>query len=256
MSDIIYGINPVSELLKVGKSRIRKIIFARERGTKGIVPLVDLAKKSRIPIEYQQKRVLDRTSGTKSHQGVVALVASHREGDIDDIIDIWKNSGEKLLALVLDGIQDPQNLGALIRTACASGVHGVITAKHRAAPITGAVFKASAGAAEHTNIARVANLGNAVDALKESGAWVVGTCAESKTSLYEIDATLDLALVMGSEGEGIRPLIKKKCDFLVNIPLRGNISSLNASAAGAIALYEIVRQRYFQKGKGLTNTTF
>ena len=247
MKNIVYGINPVSELLKAGNSRIKKIIFARERGTKGIVPLIDRVKKARVPIEYQSKRALDKSAGTKNHQGVVALVASHREGDIGDIIESWKNSGEKLLALVLDGIQDPQNLGALIRTACASGTHGIITVKHRAAPITGSVIKASAGAVEHTNIVRVANLGNAVDTLKENGAWIVGTCAESKTSLYDIDATLDLALVMGSEGEGIRPLIKKKCDFLVNIPLRGNISSLNASAAGAIAIYEIVRQRYFQK---------
>ncbi len=247
MKNIVYGINPVSELLKAGNSRIKKIIFARERGTKVIVPLIDRAKKARVPIEYQSKRVLDKTSGTKHHQGVVALVAGHREGDIGELIESWKNSGEKLLALVLDGIQDPQNLGALIRTACASGVHGVITLKHRAAPITGSVVKASAGAVEHTNIVRVANLGNALDALKESGAWIVGTCAESTTSLYDIDASLDLALVMGSEGEGIRPLVKKKCDFLVNIPLRGNISSLNASAAGAIALYEIVRQRHFKK---------
>ena len=247
MKNIVYGINPVSELLKAGNSRIKKIIFARERGTKGIVPLIDRAKKTKVPIEYQSKRALDKTSGTKHHQGVVALVVSRREGDIGDIIESWRNSGEKLLALVLDGIQDPQNLGALIRTACASGAHGVITLKHRAAPITGSVVKASAGAVEHTNIVRVANLGNAVDALKESGAWIVGTCAESPTSLYDIDANLDLALVMGSEGEGIRPLIKKKCDFLVNIPLRGNITSLNASAAGAIALYEIVRQRYFKK---------
>ena len=247
MKNIVYGINPVSELIKAGNSRIKKIIFARERGTKGIVPLIDRAKKAKVPIEYQPKRTLDKTAGTKNHQGVVALVALHREGDIGDIIDSWKNSGEKLLALVLDGIQDPQNLGALIRTACASGAHGVIIVKHRAAPITGSVVKASAGAVEHANIVRVANLGNALDALKESGAWIVGTCADSPTSLYDIDATLDLALVMGSEGEGIRSLIKKKCDFLVNIPLRGNIASLNASAAGAIALYEIVRQRHFQK---------
>jgi 23S rRNA (guanosine2251-2'-O)-methyltransferase len=247
MKNIVYGINPVSELLKVGNSRIKKIIFARERGTKGIVPLIDRAKKAKVPIEYQSKRALDKTSGTKHHQGVVALVVSHREGDLGDIIDSWNNSDEKLLVLVLDGIQDPQNLGALIRTACASGVHGVITLKHRSAPITGSVVKASAGAVEHTNIVRVANLGNALDTLKESGAWIVGTCAESTTRLYDIDGSLDLALVVGSEGEGIRPLIKKKCDFLVNIPLRGNIASLNASAAGAIALYEIVRQRYFQK---------
>ena len=179
MKNIVYGINPVSELLKAGNSRIKKIIFAREREAKGIVSLIDRAKKAKVPLEYQSKRALEKTSGTKHHQGVVALVASHREGDIGDIIESWKNSGEKLLALVLDGIQDPQNLGALIRTACASGVHGIITVRHRAAPITGSVVKASAGAVEHTNIVRVANLGNAIDTLKESGAWIVGTCAEA-----------------------------------------------------------------------------
>jgi 23S rRNA (guanosine2251-2'-O)-methyltransferase len=256
LSDTIYGINPVAELLKIRAPQIKKIIFAREKDTKGIKPLLYLAQQKHIPIEQRRRQTLNRISGTTHHQGVVAIVTSRREVDLDEIIKTWQDSGEKLLALVLDGIQDPQNLGALIRTACASGVHGVITVKHRAAPMTGAVFKASAGAAEHTNIARVANLADALDVLKESGAWVVGTHPDSATTLYDIDGTLDLALVIGSEGKGMRPLVQKKCDFLVKIPLQGKIASLNASAAGAIALYEIVRQRLYQKGKGLTKAKF
>ena len=247
MSGIIYGINPVTELLKNRAPQIKKIIFAREKDTKGIKPLLDLAKQKHVPLEQGQRRMLNRISGTTHHQGVIAIVTARREVGLDEIIDVWQDSGDNLLALMLDGIQDPQNLGALIRTACASGVHGAITGKHRAAPVTGTVVKASAGAAEHINIARVPNVADAIDVLKERGAWIVGMSPDSATSLYDIDGTLDLALVIGSEGKGMRPLVEKKCDFLVNIPLRGNIASLNASAAGAIALYEIVRQRYYLK---------
>ena len=250
MSGIIYGINPVTELLKIRAAQIRKIIFAREKDAIGIKSLLDLAKQKHIPLEQGQRRMLNRISGTTHHQGVVAIVASRREVDLDEIIEVWQDSGDKLLALVLDGIQDPQNLGALIRTACAAGVHGVIAGKHRAAPVTGAVSKASAGAAEHTNLARVPNVADAIDVLKERGAWVVGTNPDSSTSLYDIDGTLDIALVIGSEGKGMRPIVEKKCDFLVNIPLRGGIASLNASAAGAIALYEIIRQRHYQRERG------
>ena len=246
MSDIIYGINPVTETLKIGASQIKKIIFNKEKKVKGLNTLIDLAQRGKVPVEYKQKRLLDQISGVKHHQGVLAFVSPYKEVGLDEIIKSWRNSGEKLLLLILDGIQDPQNLGALIRTACACGVHGVITLKDKAAPVTGAVYKASAGAVVHTNIARVINIAAAIGYLKERGVWIVGTSAESKASLYEIDGTLDLALVIGSEGRGIKPLVKKKCDFLVNIPLRGAISSLNASAAGAVALYEIVRQRYYQ----------
>jgi 23S rRNA (guanosine2251-2'-O)-methyltransferase len=169
------------------------------------------------------------------------------ETGLDKIITAWRTSGEKLLALILDGIQDPQNLGALVRTACAAGAHGVITLKDRAAPVTGAVYKASAGAVEHIPVVSVVNIAHAIDFLKARGAWIAGTSADSRQNLYELDGTVDLALVIGSEGKGIRPLVAKKCDFLVRIPLRGSIPSLNASAAGAIALYEIIRQRYHQK---------
>ena len=251
MSDIIYGINPVTETLKVRASQIAKIIFATGKEAKGVKELVDLAKRKKVPVEYTQRRILDQRAGVKHHQGVLALVLPYKEVGIDEIIEQWKDSGEKLLTLILDGIQDPQNLGALIRTACACGVHGVITLKDRSAPLSGAAFKASAGAIEHIKVARVVNLAAAIDHLKEKGAWIAGASADSNTSIYDLDGTLDLAVVVGSEGKEIRPLVKKKCDFLVHIPLRGKISSLNASAAGAIALYEIVRQRYYQGEKGV-----
>jgi len=246
LSDIIYGINPVTETLKTRASQIKKIILAKEKDGRKLKTLIDLAQREKVPVEYKQRRFLDQTSGDKRHQGVLAIVSHRREVGLNEIIKSWQESGENLLTLILDGIQDPQNMGALVRTACACDVHGVITLKDRAVPITGAVFKASAGAAEHTSIARVNNIVVAIEYLKERGAWVVGTDANSKMSIYDIDGNLDLALVIGSEGKGIRPLVKKKCDFLVHIPLRGEISSLNASAAGAIALYEIVRQRYYQ----------
>lgn len=254
MSDIIYGINPVTETLRVRASQIKKIIFTKEKELRGVKALIDLAQRQKVPMEYKQRRLLDQLSGVKHHQGVLAIASPYKEVGLDEIITRWRNSGEKLLALILDGIQDPQNLGALIRTACACGVHGVISLKDRAAPITGAVFKASAGAIEHVNSVRVTNIAVAIEHLKERGAWIVGTSADSNTNIYDLDGTLDLALVIGSEGKGIRPLVRKKCDFLVHIPLRGKISSLNASAAGAIALYEIVRQRYYQKEKVLTKS--
>jgi len=249
LSDIIYGINPVKETLRSRASQIKKIIFAKEKDARGVKELIEFAKRKKIPIEHKQKRILNQLSGVKHHQGVLAISSPYKEVGLDEIIDKWRSSGEKLLALILDGIQDPQNLGALIRTACACGVHGVISLKDRAAPITGAVFKASAGAIEHIKIARVTNMAIAIEYLKERGAWIIGTSADSENSIYDLDGTLDLALIIGSEGKGIRPLVKKKCDFLVHIPLRGRISSLNASAAGAIALYEILRQRYYQKEK-------
>lgn len=247
MSDVIFGINPVKEALLARASGIKKIILAKGKDARTVKTLMDLAQRENVPVEYKDRRFLDQASGDQRHQGVMAIVSQRREVGLDEIIKSWQESGKKLLTLILDGIQDPQNMGALIRSACACDVHGVITLKDRAVPITGSVVKASAGAVEHTAIARVHNLSVAIEYLKERGAWVIGTDANSKTSIYDIDGNLDIALVIGSEGKGIRHLVKKKCDFLVHIPLRGKISSLNASVAGAIALYEIVRQRYYQR---------
>ena len=247
MTEIIYGVNPVTEILKHRPSDIKKILLAEEKGQKSGKALLDLAQREKVTIEYKERQVLDQLSRTSHHQGVLAIVLPRRESGLDSIIASWRTSGEKLLALILDGIQDPQNLGALVRSACAAGAHGVITLKDRASPVTGAVYKASAGAVEHIPVVSVVNIANAIDFLKARGAWVAGTSADSGQSLYELDGTIDLALVIGSEGKGIRPLVAKKCDFLVQIPLRGSISSLNASTAGAIALYEIIRQRHHQK---------
>ena len=252
MSEIIYGFNPVMEILKRRPSDIKKILLAEGKGQKSVQPLLDLALSKRVTIEYKERQILNQLTHTINHQGVLAIASPRGDAGLDTIIASWRTSGEKLLALILDGIQDPQNLGALVRTACAAGAHGVITLRDRASPITGVVCKASAGAIELIPVVRVVNIAAAIDFLKARGAWIVGTSSESGQCLFELDGTSDLALVIGSEGKGIRPLVLKKCDFVVQIPLRGSIPSLNASAAGAIALYEIVRQRYHQKGKGLT----
>jgi len=252
VSTIIYGKNPVIETLKKRPSQIIKIIIAKEKDDATTRTLRELAERQKVSLAYEPRQALDQLAGSAHHQGVLAIVSPFEEATIDEIIKRWQRSGEKLLALVVDGIQDPQNLGALIRTACACGVHGVIVPKDRSASITAAVFKASAGAIEHVPIAREVNIARTLDYFKKKGAWIVGTDAQSSMSLYDLDGSLDLALVIGSEGRGIRPLVKKKCDVIVHIPLRGAISSLNASAAGAVALYEIVRQRYYPKEKELT----
>jgi 23S rRNA (guanosine2251-2'-O)-methyltransferase len=247
VTEIIYGVNPVVEILRRRPADIKKIILAEGKEHKSTQLLLDLAQREKITVEYKERPFLDQLSHTGHHQGVLAIVLPREATGLDKIITAWRTSGEKLLALILDGIQDPQNLGALVRTACAAGAHGVITLKDRAAPVTGAVYKASAGAVEHIPVVSVVNIAHAIDFLKARGAWIAGTSADSRQNLYELDGTVDLALVIGSEGKGIRPLVAKKCDFLVRIPLRGSIPSLNASAAAAIALYEIVRQRHHQK---------
>jgi 23S rRNA (guanosine2251-2'-O)-methyltransferase len=248
MPDIIYGINPVAEILKRRPSDIKRIFLAHEKGNRSSKALLDLAQRERVAIEFKERQALEQLAHTTHHQGVIAIVIPRRETGIDIIIAAWRTSGEKLLALILDGIQDPQNLGALVRSACAAGAHGVITLRDRSSPVTGAVYKASAGAVEHIPVVSVVNIAHAIDFLKARGAWVAGTSADGRQSIFDLDGTVDLALVIGSEGRGIRPLVAKKCDFLMRIPLKGSISSLNASAAGAIALYEIVRQRHHQKG--------
>ncbi len=238
--EILYGINPILEVLRANPSSILKIFIAQGKTEKSIHELQELAERHRVPLAFLPRGILDQRAGTTHHQGVLALASPLAESSVEHIIAHWRRSGDRLLVLIADGIQDPQNLGALIRTACACGAHGVIMAKDRAAPLTGAVFKASAGALAYIPIARVVNIARAMEHLKKYGAWIVGADSQGTTCLYTLEGSLDLALVIGSEGKGLRPLIKRGCDFLVHIPLRGKISSLNASAAGAIALYEII----------------
>ncbi len=240
---VVYGINPVLEALNAHPADIEKILIFS--GRKGIEKLTTLAKKSSVKFDFRPKEELNNLSETSKHQGIVAILSSFAYVNVEDIIDRWRSSKEKALILVLDGIQDPQNLGSIIRTANASGVHGIIIPKDRAVGVTSTVVKASAGATEHTPVAKVTNIAATLKTLKEKGIWIVGACGGEKMSIYsdDFDATMDLAVVIGGEGKGIRPLVKKQCDFLVSIPMHGEVSSLNASVSTAVILYEIIRRR-------------
>jgi len=240
---IIYGINPVSEALNSHPEYFKDILIARGKGDQASERIKKLAEQHGIKCRMVEKGEIERLAQTSHHQGVIGILAEFRYAEIEDIISKWKSSGEKAFILILDCIQDPQNFGSLIRTANAAGVHGIIIPKDRAAEVTPAVVKASAGAVEHTLICRVTNIVNAIKMLKEAGIWVVGIEAESKQDIYSFDMDTDLAIVIGSEGKGIRRLVKEKCDACLSIPMKGDISSLNASVAGGIALFEVLRKR-------------
>lgn len=240
--EIVYGINPVLEALR-GRRRAFELFVAKGSQEKRLEKVLRLAADRGVPVRHRERDDLARLCGTGHHQGVALRVEAFAYAELPDILARWKESGDSGLLLVLDGIQDPHNLGALIRSAACAGAHGVIIPKDRAAGVTPAVEKASAGAVETLPVARVTNLAQALDELKEAGFWIYGTAGESPSSVFELDLTGNVALVIGSEGEGLRPLTSKKCDFLVAIPLKGGVASLNASVAGGVVLFEAVRQR-------------
>lgn len=240
---IIYGINPVLEALNSHPEAFKDILILPDRH-RGIEKIKGLALQKGIKPRVVEKETLVRLARTHHHQGVVGILAEFKYADIKDILDRWRLSGEKALILVLDCIQDPQNLGSLIRSAHAAGAHGIIIPKDRAAEVTPTVVKASVGAAEYMLIARVTNIARALEEVKGEGIWIVGVEADAKETLYKkADMDRDLAVVIGSEGEGIRRLVKERCDMLVSIPMKGKISSLNAAVAGAITLFEVMRRR-------------
>jgi 23S rRNA (guanosine2251-2'-O)-methyltransferase len=186
-----------------------------------------------------------------SHQNVVGIIKEIPYADLGEILSYWKKQGAKALFLILDGIQDPQNFGSLIRTALGCGVHGLIVPKDRAVGLSPAVIKVSAGAAAYLPIARVVNIAATIDALKKEGIWVYGAAGEAKDLIYKLDLAIDLAIVIGAEAKGIRPLVKKKCDRLFSIPMKGPVTSFNASVSGGMILYEVMRQRHVSAvGKG------
>lgn len=240
---IIYGVNPVIEALKSHPEYFKDILIASGRAGQAAEKIKKLAEQYDIKCRIIEKEEIEMLAKSPHHQGVAATLSEFKYVDIEDILEKWKSSGERALILILDCIQDPQNLGSLIRTANASGVHGVIIPKDRAADVTPAVVKASAGAIEHTLISRVTNIATTIEQLKEAGIWVIGIEADSKQNIYSFDTRTDLAIVIGSEGKGIRRLVKEKCDICLSIPMKGGISSLNASVAGGIALFEVLRQR-------------
>lgn len=237
---VIYGVHPVTEALKDG-TRIEKVCLAREGRKSGIREIEELASKKEIPVIFTGKEHLNTVTGTRHHQGVICICEEYRYATIEEIL-AGCTSQTNVLLIILDGITDPQNLGSLIRTALCFGAAGLFIPENRAASVTPSVIKASAGAALHLPIARVVNIARTIDRLKEERFWIYGSDAGCGKELSTLDYNSHVGLVMGGEEKGIRPLVKKKCDILVSIPMTGIIDSLNVSVAGGIILYEITRQ--------------
>ena len=239
---LIEGRTAVTEALRAG-APIDKIYVSRGDTDRTLSKIVALAKQSGIVVADTDHRKLDAMSRTHAHQGVIAVAAVREYASVEEILRVAEERGEAPLLVICDELSDPHNLGAVIRTAECAGAHGVIIPKRRSAGLTAVVDKTSAGALEHMAVARVPNLAAAIETLKKNGLWIYGTAAEGANELWKTDLTGPACIVIGSEGTGISRLVREKCDFLVSIPLRGQISSLNASAAAAVLLYEALRQR-------------
>jgi len=243
VSRFVYGVNPVLEALKAHPRDVVRVMLERGkegRRSQGADRVAQAAAQAGIRVEDVPQGDLAHRSRFAVHQGVGAELSDFRYAELEDVLA--RASGSALL-LVLDGVTDPQNLGALIRSANAFGANGVVVPKDRAAGITPASFKAAAGALEHCPVARVTNLARSLEQLKEKGIWTVALAADGAKQLAEVDLTAPTALVLGSEGSGVRPLVRKTCDHLARIPIAGQVGSLNVAAAGAVALYEVARQR-------------
>lgn len=234
---IVYGINPVAEALRAGRIKALRV---GDRGGARVVELVRAAERAGVGVRRVSTADLDRAARGGVHQGVVAEL---READALDVHDLVAGARGAPLIVVLDGIEDPHNLGAILRTADAAGGDGVIRQSRRAAPLDGAAAKASAGAVSYVKIAEVVNIARALAELKDAGVWTVGFAGDAPKRYDEVDLTLPTALVLGAEGDGLRRLVRERCDWLVSIPLFGHVQSLNVSVAAGIALFEAVRQR-------------
>lgn len=239
---IIEGRNAVIEALRAG-TPVDKVYIAKGETDATLGHIASTARNQGIVVVEADRRKLDAMSVTHSHQGVIAVAAVREYASVDHILQSARDKGEAPLVVVCDELSDPHNLGAVIRTAEAAGAHGVIIPKRRSAGLTAIVAKTSAGAVSYLPVARVANLTALLKELKEEGLWVFGTAADGATSLYQADLKGPAAIVIGSEGNGMSRLVREQCDFLVSIPMRGKVNSLNASAAAAVVLYEAVRQR-------------
>ena len=240
--NMLEGRNAVTEALSAGRT-IDKLFVADGDTDRALARICAMAKQAGAVVVPTDRRKLDYMSATGAHQGVIAMVAAHDYASIDDILKKAQDAGEPPLIVICDELSDPHNLGAIIRTAECAGAHGIIIPKRRSVGLTAVVGKTSAGALEYMPVARVSNITAAIDTLKKAGVWVYGTAAEGDTTLYKADLKSAAAIVIGNEGEGMSRLVSERCDFKVSIPMKGSISSLNASAAAAIMLYEAVRQR-------------
>jgi len=239
--EIIFGIHAVGEALKARPKSISHVAVARERSDLKLQRIIDGCRAAGIPVRFENRQQLDRMAKSASHQGVVAGVTAKQYSDLEDILA--KRRGRWAFVLVLDGVEDPHNLGAIIRTADAAGADGIVIPERRAAGVTGTVVKASAGASEHLPVARVTNIARSVEDLKAQNIWTVGLDERGGQSYEEIDYKMDCALVLGAEGKGLHDLVRKKCDFVVSIPMLGSVPSLNVSVAAGVVMYEMVRQR-------------
>ncbi|MCK5240939.1 23S rRNA (guanosine(2251)-2'-O)-methyltransferase RlmB [bacterium] len=239
----IYGRRAVLEALRSKETKVEKIILAK--GTHGAImhDLQNTAQAHRVPLEWMDRRRFDKFAGSGVTQGVVAVMKKHDYADISQILENLQQSSEQPLLVVTDEIEDPRNVGAIARCAEGAGAQGMIITAHRSAEVTGVGEKASGGALQHLPVAQVVNLANALQKVKAAGLWVVGLDAEAGEPLWQADLKRPLALVIGSEGEGLRRLTKESCDMLIKIPMQGKISSLNAAVAAGIVLFEIVRQK-------------
>lgn len=241
MSDVIYGIHALSEALKRRERRFDYVAIAKDRTDPRVQRIADDARAQGISVRFVLREEIDRATQTNMHQGVMAMTSSKRFADIDDLLE--NKRGDKAFLLVLDGVEDPHNLGALLRSANGAGVDGVVIPERRAAGITGTVVKASAGASENISVARVVNIARTLEDLKDRNIWTVGLDERGSQSYDELDYNMDCAIVLGAEGKGLHDLVRRKCDMLVSIPMMGSVSSLNVSVAGGIVMYEVLRQR-------------
>lgn len=241
--DQVEGRNSVLELLESGKD-INKIFVAKGEKHGSINKIIAIAKEKRIIVVEKDKKQMEQMAGNANYQGVIAIVPPYEYCEVEDILKEAKSKSEEPFVLILDGIEDPHNLGSIIRTAETAGVHGIIIPKRRAASVNSTVNKVSAGAVEHMKIARVTNISDSIEKLKKEGLWICGTDINTDKYYYNQDLTGPLAIVIGNEGNGMSEKVRKNCDFLVKIPMKGRITSLNASVSTGIVIYEAVKQRF------------
>jgi 23S rRNA (guanosine2251-2'-O)-methyltransferase len=239
--NVIYGMNSVAEALKARGKAFQWVGVAKERHDLRLQRVIEECRRISIPVRFLPRVELDRMAGTAAHQGVVAVTSAKQYTDLDDVLAAKR--GKFSLVIVLDGVEDPHNLGAILRTADAAGADGVVIPERRAAGITGTVAKTSAGASEYLPVAKVTNISRTLEELKSKGLWIAGLDERGPQTYDKVDYKMDCAMVLGAEGKGLHDLVKRKCDFLVSIPMLGKVPSLNVSVAAGVMLYEVARQR-------------
>ncbi len=243
MSELLYGINPVSEGLQGERRKPLELLLQSGPRSPRLSELEALAELKAIPVVFKHRADLDRLVGHSHHQGALLRIEPYLYADVTELVALWRNSGRPAFFLLLDGITDPHNFGAMLRSAEVAGCHGVIVAKDRACPVTSVVEKTAAGALAHLPLCQVTNLSRTMEELKQMGVWCYGLAGEEGAAkIFESDLSGNLALVVGCEGKGLRPNIRKHCDGLLSIPMQGEVASLNASVAAGVALFEVVRQ--------------